>query len=278
MTPGPTSATDWNAAWQAARERSGRRTSRDGWDWRAPSFAQASSRSGYVERMLELMAPEPASTVLDVGCGSGALAAPLAHRVRSVTALDFSPRMLELLQGRCAAEGLGNVTPVLGSWEDEWAELGIGPHDVALASRSLSVQDLRAALLKLDRIARKRVFVTAPVGAGPVDQRVLAAVGRSSPAGPDYVYPLHVLEELGIPARLTIVPVADTRQYANLDDAVERSLWMVPEATPAELARLRGWLEQELRPGPEGLELATPWTVSWAVLSWSTVRARPSGW
>ena len=263
---------DWNEAWQAARERSGRRGSKEGWDRRAPSFARNASKSGYVERMLELMAPDPAWTVLDVGSGSGTLAVPLARRVRSVTALDYSPRMLDILRDRCARDGIANVTPVLGSWEDDWASLGIGSCDVALASRSLTVHDLRAALVKLDRIARRMVFVAVPVGDGPIDRRVMEAAGRPFTPGPDYVYPRNLLHQIGIQASITFIPVTEARQYATLDDALEGLSWMLPEPLPEELGRLRSWLERELVRERGGFRLASARTVQWAVLSWRTGR------
>jgi SAM-dependent methyltransferase len=261
---------DWNEAWRAARARATRRGGSEAWDRRAPSFARHAMRSGYVERMLELMAPEPGWTVLDVGCGSGTLAVPLGHRVRAVTALDFSPRMLDLLRARCAEEGLGNVTPVLGSWEDDWARLGVEACDVALASRSLTVDDLRGALLKLHRAARRRVFLTAPVGTGPNDPRVFKAAGRPYLPGPDYLYPLAMLHQLGILATVTFIPVVQARRFAGLDDAVEGLAWMLADPSPAELEGLRAWLGRELVPVGGGLELASPRVVQWAVLSWST--------
>ena len=260
---------DWNEAWQAARELSGRRGAKENWDRRAPSFAQNASKSGYIERMLELMEPNPAWTVLDVGSGPGTMAVPLARLVSSVTALDFSPRMLDLLRARCAEEGVANVRPVLGAWEDDWADLGIDGCDVALASRSLSVKDLRAALLKLDRVARHRVFVTAPVGEGPVDSRVLLAAGRRHVPGPDYLYPYNLLRQLGIQAKVVFIAVAESRRFANLDDALERLSWMVPDASAEEMGRLRTWLERELVPDGDLMKLASQRTVKWAVLSWS---------
>jgi SAM-dependent methyltransferase len=268
-SPGDRDPIDWNEAWRVARARRTRRGDSETWNRRASSFAKNASTSGYTERMLELMSPEPGWTVLDVGCGAGTLAVPLARRVRSVTALDFSARMLELLGARCAEEGLRNVVPVLGSWEDDWGSLGIGTHDVALASRSLSVDDLRGALEKLDRTARLKVFVATTVGDGPVDRRVFEAVGREYVPGPDHRYPLNLLRQLGIPATVSFIPVAGARWYRSHDEAVESLAWMLPDPTPPELDRLRDWVGRVLRPGPDGLALPSPPPVSWAVISWS---------
>jgi hypothetical protein len=178
--------------------------------------------------------------------------------------------MLELLRGRCVEDGLVNVSAVLGSWEDDWDGLGIRSCDVAIASRSLLVDDLRGALLKLDRIARRRVVVAAPVGDGPVDRRVFDAVGRPYVPGPDYIYPYNVLHDLGIPATVAFVRVPDTRCYANRDDALEALLRTLPDPSTAEVARLRAWLERTLIAGAEGVRLPSARTVRWAVLSWTT--------
>lgn len=265
--PVETGRLDWNEAWRAARQRRVKPRGREAWDRRAQSFTRASDE--YVEQMLALLQPEPTWTVLDVGSGAGTLAVPLARKVQWVTALDYSPRMVELLRGRCVEDGLVNVSAVLGAWEDDWDGLGIRSCDVAIASRSLLVDDLRGALLKLHRIARRKVFVTAPVGEGPVDRRVFDAVGRPWVAGPDYIYPYNVLHDLGIPATIAFVQVPDTRWYASGDDAFEGLLRTLPEPSAAEVARLRAWLDQTLVAGAEGVRLPSARTVRWAVLSWT---------
>lgn len=268
--PGGTGAglIDWNEAWQAARARTNRRRGKESWDRRAPSFARAVAQSGFIDQVLARLPLDPAWDVLDVGCGSGTLAVPLAARVRAVTALDYSPRMLDLLRERCAAEGLANVAPVLGAWEDDWAALGVGQHDVALASRSLTADDLGGALLKLDRAARRAVHVVAPVGSGPIDGRVFEVAGRSFTPGPDYIYPCALLHQLGVFASVDFVSIPDTRRYTGVEDALEGFAWMLTDPTPDELARLRDWVTRQLVEGQDGWRLAEPRTVQWAILSW----------
>jgi len=261
---------DWNEVWQAARAGATRRGDSESWDRRAPSFARHAGRSEYADRMMAILDPDPEWSALDVGCGPGTLTLPLARRVQSVTALDFSPRMLDLLRARCSSRGVRNVVPVLGAWEDDWSMLGLGKFDLAIASRSLSVSDLRAAVEKLDGIATRRAVVAASVGDGPVDRRVFEAVGRPFVPGPDYRYVHNMLRQLGIEARLDFIPVPDDRKYVTVGEAVEALAWMLVEPAPEELVRLREWLERALVAHPEGLRFAEPRATEWAVLSWNT--------
>jgi len=60
---------------------------------------------------------------------------------RQVTAIDFSPAMIALLEERNRIEGIHNVKSHLARWEDDWAALGIEQHDVSIASRSLISDD-----------------------------------------------------------------------------------------------------------------------------------------
>lgn len=90
---------DWNQAWRVGRARTKHRwDGRAFWNTRAPSFAAHAQKSRYCDDVLALLQPSPESTVLDIGCGAGTLAIPLASTVRSVTAMDISDKMLELLK------------------------------------------------------------------------------------------------------------------------------------------------------------------------------------
>ena len=47
--------------------------------------------------------------ILDIGCGPGTLAVPLAKRVKEVIAIDFSAQMLEELNQYAKREGVSNI-------------------------------------------------------------------------------------------------------------------------------------------------------------------------
>ena len=64
---------------------------------------------------------KPGMVVADIGAGSGYYTSRLSKLVGAtgrVYATDIQPGMIEMLNRRIQAEGLGNVTPVLGGMED----------------------------------------------------------------------------------------------------------------------------------------------------------------
>lgn len=52
----------------------------------------------------------PDMDVLEIGCGTGSTALLHAPHVRSITALDFSERMLEIARDKAAAAGVDNIS------------------------------------------------------------------------------------------------------------------------------------------------------------------------
>ncbi|WP_340560961.1 class I SAM-dependent methyltransferase [Streptomyces sp. GSL17-111] len=82
----------------------------------------AKFRRGYPEEVLDILqeffALTPDDTALDLGCGTGQLAVPLASRVRSVIGMDPEPDMLRLARASAAGQGVTNATWVLGADTD----------------------------------------------------------------------------------------------------------------------------------------------------------------
>ncbi len=262
-------ALDWNRVW---RERLALRGAirRDAsfWDGRAPSFAKAAAEMDYANRFLSIMKPEPGWTVFDMGCGSGALALPLAKRVSAVTAVDFSGEMLSVVRSRCQNESIANVEIIRAAWEDDWEKYGIGTYDAAVASRSLVVEDLRASIAKLHAAARKRVYIVTVAGDGPGDRRLFDAIGRPFDSGPDYIYYYNLLYQMGIPANVAFIEEARNRTYESPEEAWTAMQWMFDDMTSSEKEKLAAYLGEHLVFQFGSWRLSYSHNIRWAVIWW----------
>lgn len=109
------------------------------WEMRTRQEGEAGARQ--VSRMAQL---RPEDTVLDVGCGVGTLTLPAARNVKTVYALDSSPRMLEILMEQAKEQGIGNIVPVLGNWYDLKPGTDYPICDVAMARHAPCQNDIIA--------------------------------------------------------------------------------------------------------------------------------------
>jgi SAM-dependent methyltransferase len=261
---------DFNELWQEARrQKSWSGKSRADWDRKAESFAKRTAHSEYADIFMDRMDPDPEWTVLDVGSGPGTLTLPLARRVKKVTAVDYSSQMLALLIKQAEADNLGNIEAKEASWEDDWQEIGIEPHDAVIASRSLAVDDLAGALTKMNQWAKKVVYVTDRVGATPFDPEAFAAVGREFSSGPDYIYTVNILYQLGINAKVDFIGLPGVRIVANREEALASYSWMFDRLTSDEEQKLATYVDSRLKKNTDGqyrLQLLTPPT--WAFIHW----------
>ncbi|MDR3566571.1 MAG: class I SAM-dependent methyltransferase [Syntrophobacteraceae bacterium] len=260
---------NWNELWRSTQAEK-HPPARDPrfWDKRAPEFTRRATGSEYVGQFLGIMRPEPHWTVLDIGCAAGTLAIPLAPSVRQITALDPSTVMLSFLDNRCREENIANIRIVNGKWEDDWSALGIGVHDVALASRSLVTDDLLSAVDKLKRHASKRVYISTLVDDGPYDRRIVEAVGRKFRHGADYILVYNMLRSLGVYANVAFTTSSHDKRYTDVEEAVNSMRWMIHEMTPMEEDRLRSHLSKSLVRENGAWKMPYQLVVRWAVLWW----------
>ena len=86
-------------------------------------------------RMLQDLMVQPHETVLEVGAGSGFMAALLAHRARQVLTLEIVPELAAMARSNLIKAGLGNVTVR----EADGSKLGAseGKFDVIVLSGSV---------------------------------------------------------------------------------------------------------------------------------------------
>jgi len=261
---------DWNVLWQNARKRKSWNSKQsDDWDKKAPSFAKRNRNSPYISLFLSHLVLDDSLSVLDVGCGPGTLAIPLAAKVRRVTCIDYSKVMLELVEQRAEEEGLTNIQTDHCAWEDDWKANNIDVHDFTISSRSIGVQDLAGALKKLNNFTRKRVFVTDRISPTPFDPEAFAAIGRPFDAGPDYIYTVNCLYSLGIHPSVTILELDSNFSFATIEEAVESYSWMFKDLSTAETKKLTEYVQSRVVSSDDsGLTVHRMNPPRWALISW----------
>lgn len=238
----------------------------EAWDARAADLSRELSGSPYVDELLRLVDLTGCRTLLDVGCGPGAVALALAPRLEHVWGLDYSRGMLDAMMGHAAARGLGNVEPILRSWEDDWSD--VPACDLVVASRSTLVRDMEDALARLDAKAKRRVCLTSLVGGRFVRTDVLALLGRERPSYPDYVYILNLLHRMGRHPRLDYIRAGrrpDEKQ--GFDQLVRRVEFSLGSLSEDERRRLETWYREDPERAERGRE-----PYRWAFVSWETER------
>ncbi len=271
---------DWNVMWQ---EESGRShwkdnmSSKDLWDRRAESFDKRINRvkdgeprdkDDYITKMLDRIEVKPDWTVLDIGCGPGTLAVPLAQKAKSVTGLDISTEMLKRLKLNAAKENLENIVYVNSSWQDAFENSTVGRHDVVVASRSLLSGNIQAALTAIIGIAEKAAYLTFPVIHLPFDWEVYHVIGRQKKKHPPYVYILNMLYQMGVNANVEVLYSTVKTQFVGIEQAVDDLQWRTDPFTPAELVKLRHFLEKKFAEQKTAPPFTHEGKSQWALVWW----------
>lgn len=261
---------DWDRLWQNAQRQKGWASKgAKEWDQKSTSFASRNKTSPYVSLIMAQLPLEPAMTVLDVGSGPGTLALPIAQQVAAVTAIDFSPNMLHILNTFAAENHITNIETIECAWEDQWDTRGITTYDLVIASRSMGVQNLTKAIEKLNQHATRYVFIADRIAPTPFDPEVFYAVGRSFDSGPDYIYTLNVLYSMGIHPNVTVLKLDNDLHFQNIEEALQSYTWMLKDLTETEEDRLRDYLEKKAHPTETGeITIRREPPPQWALIWW----------
>ena len=273
--------TDWNDEWVELQKARRHYDDESAWDIRAKTYpVKHGSHEGYAERFIELARLNPGETVLDMGCGTGSLATPLALDGFDVVACDFSRGMLDVMEADQRALGIDPVRAIKMSWADDWTEHGIGPNsvDVAIASRSIATDNLLDSLLKLNDVARRRVCITLPCSSSPrADDRLLEAAGFSGNIGHDFAYAFNILVQRGFKPEVAYIENTRIERFESRDEALGRFAGIVGDAMRGRVSdealaaipeKLDSWLEENLVERDGAYELAEPREVVWAFIAW----------
>lgn len=261
---------DWHLLWQNARgQKSWKSKGPKEWDKKAASFSSRNIDSPYIALFLEQLQLDRNLSVLDVGCGPGTLALPIATRVKSVTALDYSDGMLEQIRAQAKQQGIDNIRTLSCSWEEDWDKHGIGVHDIAIASRSMNIDDLSEGIEKLDAHAAHQVIIADRIAPSPFDPDAFAAIGREFSSGPDYIYTLNMLYELGIHPTVSHIELPSVLQFADTDQAVLAYSWMFKDLSHVEEKALETFVQGRIiEQGADYIRIRRRFPQRWAFISW----------
>lgn len=116
-------------------------------------------------RILQEAAVKKHENVLEIGAGSGYMAALLAHKARHVTTVEIEPELKALAGKNLADSGITNARVMLGDGAQGWVGTGnnSAPYDVIVISGSLPV--LPDAFLQQIKIGGR---ILAVIGEAPV--------------------------------------------------------------------------------------------------------------
>lgn len=129
-------------------------------------------------RIVQELAVKKHENVLEIGTGSGYMAALLAHKARHVTTVEIQPESARQARENLARAGVTNVTVEEGNGATGWDKGA--PYDVILVSGGLPV--LPEALLKQVKVGGRIGVIL-----GDAPAMTFNIVTRSSESGVDTV-------------------------------------------------------------------------------------------
>ena len=112
-------------------------------------------------RLLQELALQGHEHVLEIGTGSGYMAALLAHKAKSVISIEIRPELQAFAQANLAAAGVRNAKVELGDGASGWA--GAGEVDAIVVSGGLPM--VSEGLLNQLRVGGRMLAI---VGSAPV--------------------------------------------------------------------------------------------------------------
>jgi ubiquinone/menaquinone biosynthesis C-methylase UbiE len=222
---------DWNEVWKyrQARHGSSKGAEDKTHNWGNRENAErydANSRTEYDARIhmtLDALAVTREHRVLDIGSGPGTLAIPLAPKVKEITAVEPGAGMVSIMQERAAHEGITNIRCLQKRWEDVDPVQDLdSPYDVVIASLSLTMEDIRAALGKMHAAAKGTVclywFVDMPFWERMYADLWVQLHGSPYYSGPKADCLFNVLYQMGIYPDVEMMPLGKEYRFSSREE------------------------------------------------------------
>jgi precorrin-6B methylase 2 len=200
-------------------------TPEDHWNIRARTYSDAtekrwlkkdSSRDFLISRLQS----HPDATLVDIGAGTGAWTYMVARYIASVTAIDRSPGMIDVMRENLEKAGITNVRIIQGSWPNVEVE----SHDYSLCSHAMYGEpDLPKFIRRMVEVTKKTCFmlIRAPKLDSLMGEFARMVLGHPYDS-PNFVVAYNTLIEMGIYANVLFEGNGHWRAWENnsLDEAM----------------------------------------------------------
>jgi SAM-dependent methyltransferase len=270
---------DWNEIWKERQKlhKLSKHSDDPSHNWNKRENAErydSTSRSEYDDRVQITIAGlniTKNSRVLDIGAGPGTLAIPLSPLVKEVTAVEPGAGMIAVLNERAKREGITNITCIRKRWEDiDPASDLDGLYDVVISSLSLTMEDIRQALRKMDAASRDSVYLFWFVDM-PFWEKMYADLweplhGSKYNTGPKADCLFGVLYQMGIYANVEMLPLNKEYRFATQDEMIAFFKKRFKAKNPAQESIVSDYITPIIR--QEGNEVVVSGDSTFAKIWW----------
>lgn len=239
------------------------------WDDSADMYDQmAKMEAEYTEEILSHLPISPEDSVLDIGCGPGRVAVPLARRAGRVTAIDSSEPMLAHCRENAGKAGVTNLEIRYLDWMEAVPGENLEKHDIVVASRSVGMYDLK----KLSSFANKYA-VTMCWANGPSIPELLDRLFEGTSDRPkmmpddrrvSYNIQYNIAYDLGYEPNILVLPDGFRKTFSTREEAYTQ-LSRLRSLPTEKVDRFRENVDQFLTETPDGyrFEMKTRTYLMW---------------
>ncbi|MDD2643628.1 MAG: class I SAM-dependent methyltransferase [Methanobacteriaceae archaeon] len=260
---------DWNYFWKEGLKEKGNLGANKNWDKAAEPYEKLNAKDDYTDKLINNLILDKSDSLLDIGAGEGSVSIPLSEKVKNITSVDSSKKMIELFDKRIREKSINNIETIEMDISDINLD-SIGHKDIVLASRSInSFPEMEDLLINLNEIANKYVFITF---FGPnnwrMEKEFYNFIDKNYTDHPSYVLLLNLLEQIGIYANVINLDVGPVRTYDDIDEAMVNGKWKLDNYSDKEKGQLHEFLSKTLQVDSKTKKLFNPldkpdWVLIW---------------